>query len=132
MQTAVVCSTKINFGLNSAAKGFIPLADAGPYGDLLGAKYARAVSKLESARNQIQVSDLSFAIFDGLIPAERLEQLSFPEVVRYRKESEKAGEAFLEYLIVLQAKQSEIGIDADYAAAIKQLVTTEIMPGRDD
>ncbi len=34
---AVTCSARINFALNVAEKqGFVPLADAAPYGDLLG------------------------------------------------------------------------------------------------
>jgi hypothetical protein len=74
------------------------------------------------------VTDLSFAIFDKLTAAERLEKLSFEEVIRYRKRSERAREAFLEYLVVLQAKQGEVGIDGDYAGGIKKLVMTEIMP----
>jgi hypothetical protein len=38
---AVICSAKLNFALNASAKlDFVPLADASPYGDLLGAKYA--------------------------------------------------------------------------------------------
>jgi hypothetical protein len=127
--TAAGCSAKVNFALNTASRqGFFPLADANPYGDLLGAKYARAVSKLEPAKNRIQVTDLSFAIFDELIPAERLEKLGFPEVVRYRKESEKVREAFLEYLAVLQAKQADIELDGDYAGATEKLVRTEIVP----
>ena len=129
ISTAAGCSAKVNFALNTAThRGFVPLADANPYGALLGAKYARAVAKLDPAKNRIPVTDLSFAIFDELIPAERLEKLGFPEVIRYRKESEKAREAFLEYLAVLQAKQAEIGLDGDYAGAIEKLVTTEIVP----
>lgn len=129
ISAAAGCSAKVNFALNTAThQSFVPLADANPYGDLLGAKYARAVAKLEPAKNRIQVTDLSFAIFDELISAERLEKLGFPEVIRYRKESEKAREAFLAYLAVLQAKQAEIGLDGDYAGAIEKLVTTEIVP----
>jgi hypothetical protein len=129
ISTAAGCSAKVNFALNTAThQGFVPLSDANPYGDLLGAKYARAVTKLEPLKNRIQVTDLSFAIFDELIPAERLEKLGFPEVVRYRRESEKAREAFLEYLAVLQAKQAEIGLDGDYAGAIEKLVATDIVP----
>jgi hypothetical protein len=126
---AAGCSAKFNLALNTAThRDFIPLADATPYGDLLGAKYARAVAKLEPAENRIQVTDLSFAIFDELIPTERLEKLGLPEVVRYRKESEKAREAFLEYLVFLQAKQAEIGIDGDYSGTIENLMTTEVIP----
>lgn len=129
ISNAAVCSAKVNVALNTAShQGFVPLADADPYGDLLGAKYARAVIKLDPTKNGVQVTDLSFAIFDELIPAERLEKLGFPEIVRYRKESQKAREAFLEYLAVLQAKQAEIGLDGDYASAIEELVTTEVVP----
>ena len=49
-------------------------------------------------------------------------------MVRYRKESENAREAFLEHLVVLQAKQANIGADGDYSGAVQKLVTTEIVP----
>jgi hypothetical protein len=125
----VKCSSKLDFALSRSTKeGFFPLADANPYGDLLGAKYARAINKLEPIKNKIQVIDLTFAIFDELIPTERLEKLTIEDVVRYRKSSEKAREAFLEHLSVLQAKQASIGLDGDYAGAINSLVTTEIVP----
>jgi hypothetical protein len=128
VETAVHCSAKINFALNSAAKGFVPLADEGPYGDLLGAKYARAIGQLEPRKTHIQVTDLSFAIFDKLVPSGRLEKLSMEQVIDYRKKSENAREAFLEHLVVLQAKQGEIGSDGDYAGTIEKLVVTEILP----
>jgi hypothetical protein len=65
---AMVCSAKTNFALGvSTRDGFIPLADAAPYGDLLGAKYARAIGTLRCSENQIQATDLSFAIFDELM-----------------------------------------------------------------
>jgi hypothetical protein len=95
---------------------------------LLGAKYARAIRKLEPARNGIQVTDLSFAIFDELVPDERLEKLKFIDVIEYRNKSEGSREAFLEYLAVLQAKQSGIGIGGDYAGAIENLMTAEVIP----
>jgi hypothetical protein len=126
---AVHCSVKLNFAMDKGAdEGFVPLADANPYHDLLGAKYARAVNKLEPAKNKIQVTDLTFAIFDELISAERLEKLTIQDIIHYRKKSEKAREAFLEYLGVLQAKQARIGSDGDYAGLIAELVTTEILP----
>jgi hypothetical protein len=69
-------SAKLNFALRISAKeGFFSLADAKPYGDLLGAKYARAINKLEPAKNKIQVTDLGFATFDDLISEQRLEKL---------------------------------------------------------
>jgi hypothetical protein len=127
--TAVSCSAKLNFALNVSTKqGFIPLADANPYGDLLGAQYARAINKLEPAKNNLQLTDLTFAIFDQLISAERLEKLSFTDIIRYRKASETAREVFLEYLSVLQAKRADVGIDGDYSGVIRKLVATEIVP----
>jgi hypothetical protein len=127
--STAACSAKINFALNVAAKqGFLPLADANPYGDLLGVKYARAINKLEPEKNKIQVTDLTFAIFDQLISAERLEKLTFTDIVRYRKASEKERETFLEYLSVLQAKQASIGSDGDYVGAIEKLMAAEIVP----
>jgi hypothetical protein len=126
---AVECSSKLNFALNVGTKeGFIPLADANPYGDLLGAKYARAIKKLEPAKNKIQVTDLSFAIFDEVVSAQRLEKLTIQDVIRYRKASESAREAFLEHLVVLQAKQASIGPEGNYAGIIDKLVTTEVLP----
>jgi hypothetical protein len=129
LHTAAGCSAKLNFALNSAAKsGFVPLADAAPYGELMGAKYARAVGRLGPMKNNIEVTDLSFAIFDKLVPSVRLEKLTMGQVVDYRKKSEKAREAFLEHLVVLQAKHGEIGSDGDYAGTIKKLVVTQILP----
>jgi hypothetical protein len=127
--TAAYCSAKVNFALNTATQGeFVPLADADPYGDLIGAKYARAIDRLEPAKNGIQVTDLSFTIFDELVPDDRLEKLQFTDVIEYRKKSESAREAFLEYLVVLQAKQGEVGVDGDYAGTIRKLMVTEIIP----
>jgi hypothetical protein len=130
---AVTCSAKLNFALNAGTKqAFFPLADARPYGDLLGAKYARAINNLGPSRTNIQVTDLSFAIFDELIPAERLKELSLEDAIRYRKASETAREEFLEHLSVIQAKQSDIGPDADYTGAIDKLIDTEIKPAARD
>jgi hypothetical protein len=126
---ALRCSATLNYALRMNTRaGIFPLADARPYGDLLGAKYARAVSKLEPTKNNIQLTDLSFAIFDELVQPEALEKLSFTEVVRYRKASEAAREEFLTFLGAIQAKQATVGIDGDYAGAIKHVVTTEIAP----
>ena len=94
-------------------KGVLPLADAGPYGDLLGAKYVRAVNRIDPANLKIQATDLTFAIFDELVSPERLDKLSFDQIIRYRKASEGAREDFLEYLSALQARQSGIGIDGE-------------------
>lgn len=125
----VTCSAKLNFALDAGAKnGFFPMADAKPYGDLLGAKYARAISKLEPVKNKIEMTDLSFAIFDELIPSERLIKLTLEDLVNYRKKSEGAREDFLEYLSTLQAKQASIGVDGDYSGEIQRLMVTEIVP----
>jgi hypothetical protein len=126
---AVGCSAKLNYALDKGtSEGFIPLADASPYGDLLGAKYARAINKLQVSTNQIQLTDLGFAIFDELLPTERLDKLEIPDVIHYRKASEKAREAFLEHLVVLQTKQGNIGPDGDYTRAVQKVVITEILP----
>jgi hypothetical protein len=126
---ATTCAAKLNFALNVGTnQGLSPLADAHPYGDLLGAKYARAMNALEPAKNKIQVTDLSFAIFGELIPTETVKQIKLTDAIRYRKASEKAREEFLEHLTVIQAKQACIGADGDYAGAIAKLVDTEIKP----
>ncbi|STX84921.1 Uncharacterised protein [Legionella donaldsonii] len=126
---AALCSAQMNFALKEGAKnGFIPLADATPYGNLLSARYTRAAHKLDTNKNHIQVTDLSFAIFDQLIPTECIEKLSIQEVVKYRKTSENARKDFLEYLSLLQTKQHSIIVDNDYLGAIDNLITTEIIP----
>jgi hypothetical protein len=125
----MVCSAKLNFSLNvGTSQGFFPLADARPYGDLLGAKYARAMKTLEPAKNGVQLTDLSFAIFDELISPDRLREIKLADAIRYRKASEKAREEFLEHLSVIQSRQAGIGLDGDYTAAIEKLITTEIRP----
>jgi hypothetical protein len=126
---AVTCSAKLNFALRVGARqGFFSLADARPYGDLLGVKYARAIGKLEPAKNRLQITDLSFAIFDELVPTENVKKLRMRDAVRYRKESDKPRQEFLEHLSVIQAEQAAIGLDGDYAGAIEKVITTEIKP----
>lgn len=126
---AVVCSAKINFALSISTKeGFFPLADAVPYRDLLGAKYARAMNNLEPVKLELPITDLSFGVFDELVDAERLEKMTFAEVIRYRKAAQTAREEFLEHLGAIQTKQAIIGSDCDYAAAIDRVVKTEILP----
>lgn len=126
---AVICSAKLNFALQVGSKdGFSPLADAKPYGDLLGVKYARAIGKLEPSKNRIHVTDLSFAIFDELVPSEKLRKLDLKEVIQHRKASENARAEFLEHLSVIQAKQASVGLDGDYAGAIEKIIATEIKP----
>ena len=118
-----VCLTK----RGNPRRGF-SLLPMHTYGDLLGAKYARAMGTLEPAKNRIQVTDLTFAIFDELMSVERLKQLSFGDVIRYRKESQTAREVFLEYIGAIQAKQAGVGVDGDYAGTITRLMTSEIIP----
>lgn len=126
---AAICSAKMNFALTEGAKnGFYPLADASPYANLLGVRYARAINKLEPNKNHIQITDLSFSIFDELLPTECIEQLDIKDVVAHRKKTEKARIEFLEHLSLLQAKQASIGVDGDYAGAIDKIIKTEIIP----
>jgi hypothetical protein len=126
---ALTCSAMINFALNvSQREGITPMADAAPYQDLLGAKYARAARLLEKTDFRIQMTDLSFAIFDELVPAERIGPLSFKDIVNYRKESEKAREAFLEHLSALQTKQGNVAKNGDYSGTITGIIDTDIIP----
>jgi hypothetical protein len=124
---AVVCSAKLNFALDVASKpGFVPFADARPYGDLLGAKYARAIKSIGPMT--LPITDLSFAILDEVLPDQKLRQLRLIDVIRYRKNSEDAREAFLEHLSTIQQKQGQIPRDGDYESALKKLIETEIRP----
>jgi hypothetical protein len=99
---ATTCSAMVNFALNASQhQGVTPLADSVVYQRLLGAKYVRAAASANAigeSGSAVHLTDLSFAILDELVPAERLEQLRFIDVVKYRKESEEAREAFLEHL----------------------------------
>jgi hypothetical protein len=128
---ATTCSAMVNFALNASQhQGVTPLADSAVYQKLLGTKYVRAAfaaSAPGKGGSAVHLTDLSFAILDELVPAERLEQLSFVDVVKYRKESEGGREAFLEHLSTLHAKQSGI-TDGDYARALTKIVNTEIVP----
>jgi hypothetical protein len=54
--------------------------------------------------------------------------MSISDVVRYRKDSTKAREEFLEHLSVLQAMQGTVRADDDYNAAVSKIVMTEIVP----
>jgi hypothetical protein len=126
---ALTCSAMVNFALNvSQHQGIAPLADAVPYQDLLGAKYARAVRALENTDSKIQLTDLSFAIFDEVVPAERLENLTFKDIVTYRKETGDAREAFLEHLAALGTRQGRVSGEGNYSGAIRDIVVTEIIP----
>ncbi len=126
---AAVCSVKMNFALGvSTSHGFVPMADAAPYANLLSAKYSRAVASSSAAGGPILSTDLSLAIFDELVPAENLSKLNLGELINYRKEAEPAREAFLENLLAFHAKFGQIPASADYAASIEKILTTEIRP----
>lgn len=126
---ALTCSAKMNFALNvSTTQGFIPLADASPYVTLLGAKYARAMKALDPVENKIQMTDLTFSVFDELVRPNELDKVTLKQAIEYRKASESAREEFLEYLAALQAKQSHIAVSADYAASIDQIIVSDIVP----
>ena len=92
---AVTCSTKLNYALRvGVANDLEPLADAKPYGDLLGAKYARATSAGSTASPNLAVADLTFAIFDELMPLEKLRKINMKDAVAYRNASARARDAF--------------------------------------
>jgi hypothetical protein len=129
VHSAARCSVNINVALQASSKnGMTPFADASPFGELLGAKYQRAISTAHESVPAIQLTDLSFRVFDELIPSEVLMKMTIPEIIRYRKDSAKAREEFLEHLSVLQAKQGAIKPDDDYNAAVAKIVMTEIVP----
>lgn len=127
---AMTCSAKMNFALDvSAQGGFSPLADMSPFNELLKAKYSRAIKTASDSRElQIPATELSLAITDELVPPEILHGLSMGTAIAIRKGSEKAREAFLEHLVVLQSKLDSIPDDGDYSLAIKKLINVEILP----
>ena len=125
---AMECSAVMNFALDVGAKeGITPLADALPFGNLLGAKYRRAIGRLDPTEN-VRMGELSFAIFDEVVPAHVIESLSFKQVVSYRKSSEREREAFLEHLLHLESKLRGIPISEDYPKAVSRFVTEEVTP----
>jgi len=109
-----------------AAEGFIPLSDAVVHADLLSTKYRRAVEALPNEKLEFQLTDLSFAIFDELVAADRLQKMSIKDVIAYRKDSESAREAFLEHLGALQAKSG--AVSDDYTGDISRVIKAEIIP----
>jgi hypothetical protein len=127
---AIHCSAKMNFALSiSTEYGFSPLADAAPFNELLSTKHRRALSAIsETTTLAVPATDLSLAILDELVPPERLFGLKLGEVVKYRRQSEHAREAFLEHLGVLQSRLSAVPADGDYGKEIKKLIDTEIRP----
>lgn len=109
-------------------EGFVPLADAAPYSNLIGSKYARAIDKLDGAGYQVPITDLGFAIFDELVPNNVLHQMEFKDVIRYRHDAQNAREEFLEYLSALQQKMGQIKSDSGYAETIDHLIVNEVIP----
>jgi hypothetical protein len=130
---ALMCAIKLNLALHVGVRyGHQPLADAAPFGDLLGAKYARAIAVADKVTPKIQLTDLTFAIFDELLPAKRLEKMSIKDLISYRKSSAEPREAFLEHMASLHAKASQIKEGGAYQAAIENILTTEIRPAARD
>ena len=56
--------------------------------------------------DQKKVDRLSFSICDELVSSERIESMTFKEVVGHRRVSDAAREEFLQYLATIQAKQA--------------------------
>jgi hypothetical protein len=124
---AHTCSANINLALDISSKnGIVPLADATPFAKLLGAKYQRAMKGVDAQKHQIPVTDLAFAVFDELVDGIRLDQMTYREVIDYRRKSDSPREQFLEYLSTLQAKCG--GTSDDYTSEITALMKTEIIP----
>jgi hypothetical protein len=127
---AIGCFAKVNFVLSiSTEYGFSPLADASPFNELVSTKYRRALSTAsEKTTMAVPATDLSLAILDELVPAESLFNLNLGDVIRYRRDSERSREAFLEHLAALQPKLSAVPADRDYGQAIRTLIDTDIRP----
>ena len=126
---AGVCSAKMNVALDLGTKeGLIPLADASPFGNLLHRKYTRAITRVCPTLDAATVPDLSFAIFDELVPSDKIQKMSIREVIQYRHSSDVARQDFLEHLVGLQLGQSAIGPDGDYAESIRRMIQLEILP----
>ena len=129
VEKAAFCSERLNFALKvGATESFSPLADMSPYGSLLGAKYSRAIAAASAGGASIFPTDLSLAIVDELIPAERLGQMTIEHAVKIRKETESERAAFLDHVLTLQARLGALPAGSDYAATIDKIITTEIRP----
>jgi hypothetical protein len=129
VQKAAFCFERLNFALKvGATESFSPLADMSPTGSLLGAKYSRAIAAASAGGASIFPTDLSLAIVDELIPADRLGQITIGHAVKIRKETESERAAFLDHVLGLQARLGGLPVGSDYAATINKIVTTEIRP----
>jgi hypothetical protein len=60
------------------------------------------------------------------VRSESLFNLNLGDVIKYRRDSARAGEAFLEQPVALQPKLSTVPTDGDYRQAIKKLIDTDI------
>jgi hypothetical protein len=127
---AAFCSAKMNFALEiGVTQEFSPYADMGPYGDLLSAKYARAVASASvQVGKEIAPTDLTLAILDELVPSEVAETITLDDAIKYRKKSEAAREAFLEHLLALPRVLGKVSADSNYDATIRKIITTQIQP----
>jgi hypothetical protein len=127
---AMECSAVLNYALQTGTKQAVtPLSDANPYSSLLGCKYTRAITKLNSeSKRQVPVTDLSIAILEEVLGPGTLGGLNAKDVLRYRKESANSRETFLDYVASLQAKIGCIRIDADYESTIGRMIDTDVRP----
>lgn len=127
---AMECSAVLNHALQTGTNQEVtPLSDAKPYSTLVGCKYTRAITKLNSeSKRLVPATDLSIAILDEVLAPGTLHGLNAKDVLRYRKESANSRETFLEYVVSLQAKIGCIPIDADYESTIARLIDAEVRP----
>src|SRR5262249_3282255 len=77
---------------------------------------------------QVPVTDLSIAILDEVLAPGILNGLNIKDVLRYRKESAKSRDAFLDYVVSMQAKIGSLSVDTDYKSTIAQLIDSEVRP----
>ena len=127
---AMECSAVLNYALEvSTETGVTPLSDARPFSDLVSCKYSRAINRfnLESDAN-LPATDISLAILNEVLPAATVEGLKPAEVLRYRKESTSAREAFLEYVVALQARIGSTQVGEDYRRSISRMIDAEVRP----
>jgi hypothetical protein len=127
---AMECSAVLNYALQAGTEQAVtPLSDAKPYSTLVGCKYSRAITRLNSeSKRQAPVTDLSIAILDDVLAPGSLDGLNAKDVLRYRKESDNSREAFLEYVVSLQAKIGCIPDEANYESTIERLIDAELRP----
>ena len=125
----VACSAKMNFAFNVGAKeGFFPFADARPYGELLKAKYLRAVNHPNLSGSKIQPGDLTIAALEEAFPPESLEALTIPMAIDIRKKYQGERAEFLECIAALQSKLGEVKTGRDYQDKLREVVISEVRP----